>query len=79
MTVDNFNWFIHTMLIYHTQSILRKQTYRVEKIQGEEEMDDDNIPSLLVFSYYLPEKCSTGTMDILILQLRHTLYILLIS
>jgi len=47
MTVDNFNWFIHTMLIYHTQSILHKQAYKAEKSQGqgEEEMDDDDIPS----------------------------------
>ena len=42
----NFNWFIHTMLIYYTQSILHKQAYKIEKGQGqeEEEEDDDDMP-----------------------------------
>ena len=44
MTVDNFNWFIHTMLTYHTQSILHKQAYKIERSEREEEMDDDDIP-----------------------------------
>ena len=46
MTIDNFNWFIHTMLIYHTQSILHKQAYKIEKGQGqeEEEEEDDDMP-----------------------------------
>jgi hypothetical protein len=25
MTVRNFNWFLHTMLFYHTQIVLEKQ------------------------------------------------------
>jgi hypothetical protein len=25
MTVGNFNWFLHTMLFYHTQIVLEKQ------------------------------------------------------
>ena len=43
MTVDNFNWFIHKILTCHTQSILHKQTYKMERSEREE-MDDGNIP-----------------------------------
>jgi hypothetical protein len=25
MTVGNFNWFLHSMLFYHTQRVLEKQ------------------------------------------------------
>ena len=37
MTVGNFNWFLHTMLFYHTQMVLEKQ----EK-QESRRSDDDN-------------------------------------
>jgi hypothetical protein len=37
MTVGNFNWFLHTMLFYHTQRVLEKQ----EK-QKNSSSDDDS-------------------------------------
>jgi hypothetical protein len=42
MTVDNFNWFLHTMFIYHTQTILDKQRYKTARKQQMEDEDDDN-------------------------------------
>jgi hypothetical protein len=35
MTPGNFNWFLHTMLFYHTKYVLRKQQMR--KSDGDEE------------------------------------------
>ena len=38
MTPGNFNWFIHTMLFYHTKYVLRKQQRKKEgKGNSEEE------------------------------------------
>ena len=37
MTVGNFNWFLHTMLFYHTQMVLEKQEKRESR-----RSDDDN-------------------------------------
>jgi hypothetical protein len=36
MTPGNFNWFLHTMLFYHTKHVIRKQ---MMKKQQEEEED----------------------------------------
>jgi hypothetical protein len=36
MTVGNFNWFLHTMLFYHTQKVLEKQE------KQEDSSDDDS-------------------------------------
>jgi hypothetical protein len=38
MTSGNFNWFLHTMLFYHTMQVLRKQSKR----ENEEESDGEN-------------------------------------
>jgi len=43
MTPGNFNWFLHTMLFYHTRYVIQKQ---MMKKQQEEEEDlglDDEI------------------------------------
>ena len=36
MTPANFNWFLHTMLFYHTKYVIQKQ---MMKKQAEEEED----------------------------------------
>jgi len=36
MTPGNFNWFLHTMLFYHTRHVIQKQ---MMKKQQEEEED----------------------------------------
>jgi len=38
MTPDNFNWFLHTMLFYHTQRVIQKQE---EQDDGEEDDDEE--------------------------------------
>ena len=38
MTPGNFNWFLHTMLFYHTKYVIQKQ---MRKKQAEEEEDLD--------------------------------------
>jgi hypothetical protein len=37
MTPGNFNWFLHTMLFYHTKYVIRKQMIK----KRPEEHDDD--------------------------------------
>ncbi|TFK58893.1 hypothetical protein BDN72DRAFT_781447 [Pluteus cervinus] len=39
MTISNFNWFLHAMLFYHTQHILKKQQAQADNVvvQGEGE------------------------------------------
>jgi hypothetical protein len=39
MTVGNFNWFLHTMLFYHTQMVLEKQE-RKERSKPDDGNDD---------------------------------------
>jgi hypothetical protein len=39
MTPDNFNWFLHTMLFYHTQRVIQKQEEAEEEEEEEEEED----------------------------------------
>jgi hypothetical protein len=45
MTSGNFNWFLHAMLFYHTQHLLRKQNLQKEKkekgIQDDTSDNDD--------------------------------------
>jgi hypothetical protein len=38
MTPGNFNWFLHSMLFYHTRYVLEKQKQK----EVNEEMDDDD-------------------------------------
>jgi hypothetical protein len=42
MIPSNFDWFLHSMLFYHTENILRKQQIRKEKIQRANEMSNDD-------------------------------------
>ena len=42
MTPGNFNWFIHTMLFYHTKYILEKQKHRQDDEEKVEESDDED-------------------------------------
>jgi hypothetical protein len=34
MTPGNFNWFLHTMLFYHTQRVIQKQQIATEQMEG---------------------------------------------
>ena len=47
MTVNNFNWFLHAMLFYHTQYVLEKIKKREEKMNngGDDDSDDDDAGS----------------------------------
>ena len=38
MTPGNFNWFLHTMLFYHTKYVLRKQ-----EMKKSEEDEEENL------------------------------------
>jgi hypothetical protein len=40
MTPGNFNWFIHTMLFYHTKYVLRKQQQKKEEKGNSEEEEN---------------------------------------
>ena len=42
MTIGNFNWFLHTMLFYHTQIILEKQQQKSYGNDTSSEDDSDN-------------------------------------
>jgi hypothetical protein len=39
MTPGNFNWFLHSMLFYHTRYVLEKQ--KQKEVNEEKEDDDD--------------------------------------
>ena len=36
MTSGNFDWFLHTMLFYHTMQVLRRQKKRRVNEEGDE-------------------------------------------
>ena len=40
MTPGNFNWFLHTMLFYHTKYVIRKQMINKQPEEKEDEEDD---------------------------------------
>ena len=42
MTVDNFNWFLHVMLFYHTRNVLDKIKEKEEKKKNGQESDDED-------------------------------------
>jgi len=43
MTIGNFNWFLHTMLFYHTRYVIEKQRRKQEKKQSNlNDSDDDD-------------------------------------
>jgi hypothetical protein len=37
MTPGNFNWFIHSMLFYHTKYVLKRQRLKQKKADDEDE------------------------------------------
>ena len=39
MKPENFNWFLHTMLFYHTRNVLAKQK---KKKKNDDDDNDDN-------------------------------------
>jgi len=41
MTPDNFNWFLHTMLFYHTQYVLQKKMKTGDEEPTDEDSDED--------------------------------------
>jgi hypothetical protein len=43
MTVDNFNWFLHSMMFIHTQRIIKKQQEKEQKRaeENDEEKEDE--------------------------------------
>ena len=44
MTPGNFNWFLHTMLFYHTKYVIRKQQMKKQQnvdVDGEENLGLD--------------------------------------
>jgi len=44
MTPGNFNWFLHTMLFYHTKYVIRKQQIKKQQnvdVDGEENLGLD--------------------------------------
>ena len=42
MTPSNFNWFLHTMLFYHTRYLLEKQKQKFNKTDNENRDEDEN-------------------------------------
>ena len=42
MTPGNFDWFLHTMLFYHTQHVLEKQIKRNNNTVNHADDSDEN-------------------------------------
>ena len=42
MTVGNFDWFLHTMLFYHTQMVLKKKQQQSSRVGDSSDSDNDN-------------------------------------
>ena len=42
MKPGNFNWFLHTMLFYHTRNVLAKQEKKKENNNDDDDDDDDD-------------------------------------
>jgi hypothetical protein len=40
MKIENFDWFLHTMLFYYTQHVIQKQSKK-EQVHQIEEIDND--------------------------------------
>ena len=43
MNVDNFNWFLHSLLFLHTQHVINKQNENEKKMMDEDEDDGIDI------------------------------------
>ena len=42
MTPGNFDWFLHTMLFYHTRHVLERQMQRNNNVDGSDDSDDSD-------------------------------------
>ena len=42
MSPSNFDWFIHTMLVYHTLHILKRQQQKADKSSHTDDEDDND-------------------------------------
>ena len=42
MTTGNFNWYLHTMLFYHTPFVLKKQARKAERTGKSDSNSDDS-------------------------------------
>lgn len=42
MTPGNFNWFLHTMLFFHTQQVLAKQEEKADRAKNSDNSDSDS-------------------------------------
>ena len=40
MTPGNFNWFLHTILFYHTKHVIQKQMMK-KKLDDQDEEEED--------------------------------------
>lgn len=41
MSAGNYNWFLHTLLFYHTREVIRKQEMKSRVNEGESADDND--------------------------------------
>jgi hypothetical protein len=41
MTPNNFNWFLHSLLFFHTQRVIKVQQDKAKKNEDDDD-DDDN-------------------------------------
>jgi hypothetical protein len=41
MTSGNFDWFLHTMLFYHTMQVLKKQNRKMKMKQDEDDSGNE--------------------------------------
>jgi hypothetical protein len=42
MTPNNFNWFLHTMLFYHTKHVLERQKQKNNRVDDGDDSDEEN-------------------------------------
>ena len=40
MTIENFDWFLHTMIFYHTQHVIQRQSQQ-KQVHQINEIDND--------------------------------------
>ena len=43
MTSGNFNWFLHSMLFYHTRHVIAKQEEKASRVNNSGGDDDDGV------------------------------------
>ena len=42
MTSDNFNWFLHSMLFYHTRHVIAKQEEKASRVNNSDSDSDSD-------------------------------------